>query len=59
MTKKHFKEIASILNKIFNELNLTDTEKLIIYDYFEGYLCSQNKNFDASKFYEAVFDGRD
>ena len=59
MTKKHFQSIASILNKIFNEINLTDTEKWTIYEYFGGYLWEQNTNFDISKFYEAVFEGRD
>lgn len=56
MTKKHFQLIASILNKIFKEINLTETEKWTIYEYFESYLREQNNNFDSSKFYEAVFE---
>jgi len=59
MTKKHFQTIASILNRIFKELNLTETEKWTIYEYFERYFREHYNNFDSCKFYDAVFGGRD
>jgi hypothetical protein len=58
MTRKHFQKIAFILNRIFREVNLTETEKCIIYEYFEAMLREENPNFKSSKFYEEVYKGR-
>jgi hypothetical protein len=58
MTRKHFQKIASILNRIFKELNLNETERWTIYEYFEAMLREENSNFDSARFYEAVNEGR-
>jgi len=58
MTRKHFQRIAFILNRIFKEVNLNETEKWIIYEYFEAMLREENPNFNSTKFYEAVYKGR-
>ena len=51
MTRKHYKAIASILNKYKRSLDSDMMSALCIY------FTSDNENFNHQKFLEVVYDG--
>lgn len=54
MSRKHFREIAEILNSL---VSLSDYQKSFLVTQFSGLCERDNPNFDREKFKEACYKG--